>query len=645
MNSYDDNLRESLSQSLAALADQQAALLHGQSLAETDLYHAKGAVLATRDRLEADQRHRDERRSVHQAAQRAYDQSTALRGTLALAKDGSDGAITNTATTAKNLQASADAVMQLAATIGAAMNVASAALYDTELYHQIARVNANLNRVANQARFLALKGTEVSSKCAESIVGALADQGAGVQARLGDLLAQTQADLDGKVAAVNNDETALRASLAEEFTAHNLLREAQARQETMSAMLIGARRTANLDLQVEVASAKQIKLRFSPFQAPVAAGDHAAAPAPHPRNFLAIVPQNLAVQFSTDRAAQLFSKWDGHSGSFTGVQPGESSVTLALDVYGNPVSSDSAYVAFLYIEPSIDYKRYLGNFADYLSIASAPFTPLTALPAPHYAGQGATADQLLLAVADEGQIGSAPSTVLPALEAGAGKLDPLASWLQANGASLDPELALGLDAVVPPFVQLVKADLAAVKEGRPGTGVAAGRDLLKRLASWPEPEVPLTELTALRQLLPELLTLLEQAAAPVRRPAGAVQRLELRCILLDHAIDASLSDPEHKGKLPAYFTLETAQRVAPANYSLAKPLEKAPDGVKVPAGLGQKPVLWYAVDLSPEDKDCFGNPLLPGHRYAPLILATLRSTEPSGWQDRLTILDHVWHRA
>lgn len=641
MNSYDDNLRESLTRSLVTLADQRTALLHGQSQAEAGLYHAKGAVLAARDRLETDQHHRDERRTVHKAARRAHDHATALHDTLVLAKEGSDSAITNTATAAKNLQASADAVMQLAATVGAALNVASAALYDTELYHQIARVNTNLNRVANQARFLALKGTEVSSKSAESIVGALTDQGTNVQTRLGDLLTQTQAGLDVKVAAVNSDETALNGALADEFTAHNLLREAQARQQTMSTMLSNTYRYANMDLRVEVLSAKRIKLHFTPFKAPVATGDKGTPPSPKAKTFLAIVPQNLALPFSTDRATQLFSKWDGVSGCFTPVDPGETTLSLKLDVYGNTITSDSPYAAFLYIEPSVDYKRYLGNFGDYLSIASAPFTPLTPLPGPVYAGRGEQEGQLLLAVADEGQAGSLADAILPALEAGAAELDDLAAWLLANGATLDPELALALDAIVPPFVPLLKAVIAALQDGKTGGGGDI-HALLKLLNELPEPGEPVPQLATLRRLLPDLGILIDRAG--VSR-SQAAPRLELRCILIDHAIDGTLSDPAVTTALPSYFTVETARGVAPSNYVVAHRLDVAPGGAKLPPAFKHKEALWYAVDLGPQGRDSFGNPLLAGHRYAPVILATMHGTDPSGWQDSLTRLDHVWHFA
>lgn len=640
MNSYDDNLRESLAGSLKALSDQQAALLHGRSLAEADLYHAKGAVLAARDRLELDEKHRDVHRAVHHAARRAHDQSAALHSTLMLAKDGSDGAITNAATAARNLAASADAIMQLAASMGAAMNVASAALYDTELYHQITRANANLNRVANQARFLALKGTEVSSKCAESIVGALADQGDGVRKRLDDLLAQTQDGLDSAVAAVNADHTALNSTLADEVTARNQLLAVRARQEAMGAMLAGARRYANLDLEVEVISARQIKVRFAAFKAPAAAGDRGGPPSPNARTFLAIVPQNLAGQFTPDRALQLFSKWNGQPGTFTALEPGESIVTLKHDVYGGVISSTNAYAAFLYVEPGIEYKRYLGNFADYLSIASPPFTPLTPLPAPAYAGAGAELGSVLLTAVDEGQEGGLALAILPELEAGAAELTELAAWLQANGASLAPDLALELDAVVPPFLLLLKADIAALKEGRPGVGAPAIGDLLKLLDGWPLPAEPVAQVAALRLLLPVLGGLVEKAAAPAGHAHPGARRAELRCILVDHAVDAALADPEHKGTLPPWFTPETARQVAPANYLLARLLEEAPAGAKPAAK-----TLWYALNPGPKDRDCFGNPLLPGHRYALMVLSTMRGPDPGGWQDTLTILDHVWHLA
>lgn len=650
MNTYDENLRESLTRSLGALADRQTSLLHGQSQAEAGLYHAKGAVLAARDHLELDQHHRDARRTVHHAARRAYDQSIALSGTLALAKQGSDGAITNAATTATNLQASADALMQLAATLGAATNVASAAIYDTELYHQIGRVNGQLNRIANQARFLALKGTEISSKCAESIVGALVDQGTDVQARLTDLGAQTQAAMEEKVAAVAADETALAEARAAEFSAHTLLREAQVQQETMTAMLDKARRHANLDLRVEVLTARKAKVTFSAFKAPVGQGDRSPPPAVDARTFLAIVPQTQADQFTGDRAAQLFSKWDGQPGAFTAVTPGENLVALTRAVDGAALSGDSAYVAFLYIEPGVEYKRYLGSFGDYLSLASAPFLPHTPLPAPLYAGAapaaaGEKGAAMVLAVADAGQAGGVTAALVADLEAGTTRLETLVTWLHQHGSTLPADLALRLDAVAPPFVTALRGILAALKDGN--VAAAAGdagtlRDLLPILEQSTEPAEPVAEVSALHQLLPELGDLVARLYPADGQATDAAQVLELRCILIDHAVDAGLADPARKGALPPWFSLESAQLVAPANYALARKLEAAPDGIKVPAALKGKPVLWFQVEPGAHGKDCFGNPLLPGHRYAPVLLATKRGPGPAEWADTLTLLDHVW---
>lgn len=673
MNSYDDNLRDSLAGSLGALADQQAALLHGRSRAELELHHAMGAALAAGDRLELDQRQRDERRLIHHAAKRAHEDSIALRGTLALAKQSGDAATANTVIAARNLQASADAIMRLASTVGAALNVASAALYDTELHHQIARVNDQLNRVANQARFLALKGTEVSGRCAEGVAGALVDHGADVEARLGDLLAQALTALNEKVAAVETGETTLGAARAVEVTARARLREAQARQEAITATLTGARRHGNLDLRVEVLSARRIKVAFTAFTTPFAPDGRHPPPAPDARTFLAVVPRSLADQFTSDRAAQLFGKWDGEPGPFTAVAPGEALVTLTRDAYGAAIADGAAYVAFLYIEPSLDYKRHLGSFRDVLSIASAPFVPLTPLPAPAHvgengAGESGKAGHLLLAVADQGQAGGAGATLVAELEAGAARLDGLVDWLRLNGARLAPGLAFRLDGVAPPFAAMLKDIVATLKAGRPVSahGEAKARDLLADLGEArdpADPEAPPPEVTALRGLLEELGGLIGKARAatahvkdvhvkdvhPVRAKDGhtqdAASPLELRCILVDHAIDGGLAGFARDGALPPYFTLETARAAPPANYTLARRLDGAPKGATTPAALKDAVCLWYEVELDAEGKDCFGNPLLPGHHYTPFVLTTMRGPEPGEWGDTLTILDHVWRLA
>jgi|GEM_PF-7043312 len=641
MNSYEENLRASVAKTLSDLTARDADLAAGYLKAQDALYHAKGNVLAADDQLELRHRQRDMRAKADQAAQRALDQAASLQDCLTGAKQGCDNAISNAVTTAANLQASADAVTQLSSSVGGALNLVSASLYDTELYHQLLRVNEHLSLIANQARHLALLGTEVSTKSAESIAVSLSDQGKGLLGQIDALHGKTLADLSASENDIQDSQKALQEAHAQELAAESSLRSSGLRHKAMDGALADAMRWANLSLSATVLSAHQISLSFSPVKLPLWRNKSAQTGQTIPTDaatYLLILPQDRVDQFSSDYAHDLFGKWNGKSGIFTPVSPGESVITLHLDAFGAQVQPGVAYSALLYIEPNAAYKRHVGNYADHLSIATPPFTPQSPLPGPLFAGASAESKQLLLAwPADQHPHG------LQALEAAKERLAPHLAWLLKDGAQLPAAIASALDTVVPPFAASLDTLAEAVKNRDAAASQeanSAAQDLLAQTTDWQDwhhqhdhgAEV---ELNALIHLLYDIGGLLARASAALTQDS-----LSLRCILLDQAADAALAP-----HAPSVFNLSIAQQVAPANTILAKVLEEAPDGAQPPAALKGKGCRWYAVEIADDDNDSYGNQLLPGHRYTPYILASMGDANSGEWADSLTAIDHVWQLA
>lgn len=656
MNTYEENLRDSITLSLAKLSLEEDALKHGHLQAQIAHYHAKGALLAAHDRLELDESRYTARRKAHDVVQRAELQAQNLLATLTQAKQGSDNAIGNVGTAAANLQASADGIMQLASTVGSAMNMASAAMYDTELFHQIGRINDHLNQVANQARYLAVQGMEVASKCAESIAGALADQGKDVQGRLTDLRTKTAEDLDRSVKAVHAVRQQLNDAASDETMAQGGLLDAAARSAAMDGMVLGAVRYANLGLKVEVLSAGSIKVSFLPFKAPFP-DNHVRGngPAPQVETYLAVVPQSRTAQFTNDQAAQFFGNWDGKGPTFVAIQPGEAIVELKSDVYGNRVRAGVACCAFLYMVPSAEFKRHVGNYADHVSIASAPFLPLTPLPHAMHGGPSDKPRRLLLAVAANEQDQDGPSTDgALQLEDGVARLEPHLKWLRRKGAKLDPAFALRMDAVLPPFANALQSAIDALEANDSRAAEAANAEAqaaLGQLSDWQSWVPPDTAASAEFAPIPGLIEELAAHIAKACADPGAKQGknkgdgIELRCILLDHATDPSVGNAAQNGQLPDFFKLSIAEQIAPANYIVAERLAAAPEGAVPPAALEGKPCHWYAADIENDDTDNFGNPLLAGHRYTPFVLATTRGAAPGEWANTLSVIDNVWQFA
>jgi hypothetical protein len=102
---------------------------------------------------------------------------------------------------------------------------------------------------------------------------------------------------------------------------------------------------------------------------------------------VALVPEDKQALLSLGQAEQLYAHASKGSGQFipvtvpTGTTPSVIDFnTNKVDVYCNPLVAGNDYVAFLYIEISSDYKRFIGNFSDMLSVASQSFTLASLLP-------------------------------------------------------------------------------------------------------------------------------------------------------------------------------------------------------------------------------------------------------------------------
>jgi len=648
MNTYEENLRESLSQTLGSLEDSAATLEHGQSLAQQALYHAKGSVLVAQDRLSLEQTRYTQRKRMQQAVQQSGWQAQTLLDTLSQVKQDSDSANGNVLTSANNLQASADALLQLASNIGAALNVASAAVYDSELYRQVVELNHHVNQIANQSRYLALQGMEVAGQCAESIAGALAEQGSDLQGRLIDLQTQTADELTQSAKASQDAEQQAGVAAAAEWTARAVLQQTTERSATMQRALRLAVRYANEDLSVEVLSAKEIRLVF-------AAHDQVSAqPAASGGDYLAIVPQSRAEQFNLDQAEQLFGQRDARVPTFVAVQPGSSTLPLQQDVYGSPIRPGIAYCAFLYWQRAEAEKRQRGAYSDQLSVASAPFVPRTALPPVWYAGRDDNPQRLLLAWTAAGQ-DAADGTQgdVAALIAASAQLEPSLQWLQSEGAQLDPATATLLDAVLPPFADNLQQACDALQNHDPiaadaANAVAQGlwQQLQTASATLSEDQEQQTRINTMRTLLGELALQLAQACASRANPgAPDTPQTELRCMLLDADLDPAQAAGNSQGILPTFFNLELAQQVAPANYLAAQRLDEPPAGIRPPVGLSGQPCHWYAITIDEDACDNFGNPLLPDHVYLPLVLATAPRTGDTAWGDSLSALATRWPTA
>ena len=94
------------------------------------------------------------------------------------------------------MQIASNAISVLASDIGAAFNIATAALYQTDVYEKIQSANSLINEVANEAKRISKSAMNASGSTAEITISEVLAQTTGVKSKIDNLFTSTQAELD-----------------------------------------------------------------------------------------------------------------------------------------------------------------------------------------------------------------------------------------------------------------------------------------------------------------------------------------------------------------------------------------------------------------------------------------------------------------
>jgi len=391
MNTYSENLQATVNDTLAALAAEQARVQALHQANDYKLYYAQQARITTQQAV-------DDLRQVQtlcgvlnqqgQACTIAIGNLQQSAGTVTSAVGASN---TNMATAAANVNIAANAIAALAADIGSALNTTIASLFDTELHRQVQQANSFVNEVANDARELSRLAMDASGRTSEIVAQPLAQQTDAVAAGI-DALAK------GAQAASDSAATQLAAALATatgaaraERQAEGAVRDSASQVTACQATYQSASEQLNFNLKVRAIGPHQVQVSFSD-QLALAPRFRAApaslieVPAVEPRFHLLVLPQNQAATFSLTQAQQLFAnRLPGRIPEVTSSDDGRP-LTLEADVNGQAIVPGTAYVAWLLVELSLGYQRFIGDFTELLSAPSLPFTPLIPLPPAQRAG-------------------------------------------------------------------------------------------------------------------------------------------------------------------------------------------------------------------------------------------------------------------
>lgn len=396
MNTYNENLQQTVVNTLSALALNQSNLDSLKTVAEYTLYYAQGTEISARDKLEGTEADVTTWQNVNNQSLINANQVFNLLTSATEANTDVAVSITNTATAAANVQIASNAISLLASDIGAAFNIATAALYQTDVYEKIQSANSLINEVANEAKRISKSAMNASGSTSEITISEVLAQTTGVKSKIDNLFTSTQAELDkfSKLAITENTHIT-KASKAER-QAEGELSDARREVIAINSAYDNSNNQLNQYLSISVVSGFEITASFAALPLPTFYSAQAGSviiPPATPVYYLTLVPAQNQTMFSIDQVEQLFSQRPaGDNSQFFKVTPdvgvdaagivtrSPSTVPLSYDAFGNAILVGASYVAFLYIELSKEYKQYISNYSELLSAPSQPFTPATTLP-------------------------------------------------------------------------------------------------------------------------------------------------------------------------------------------------------------------------------------------------------------------------
>lgn len=568
MNTYNENLQQTVVNTLSALALNQSNLDSLKTVAEYTLYYAQGTEITARDKLEETEDDVTTWQNVNNQSLNNANQVFNLLTSATEANTDVAVSITNTATAAANVQIASNAISVLASDIGAAFNIATASLYQTDVYEKIQSANSLINEVANEAKRISKSAMNASGSTSEITISEVLAQTTSVKSKIDNLFTSTQAELNKFATLAITENTQITKASKTERQAEGALADAKREVIAINTAYDNSNNQLNQCLSISVVSGSKITASFAALPLPTFYSPHAAVvkiPLANPTYYLTLVPAQNQTTFSIDQVEQLFSQRPANDNSlFVSVTPdvridatgavtrSPTSIQLSSDTFGNPVQAGSSYVAFLYIELSKEYKQYISNYSELLSAPSQPFTPATTLP--------------------------------------------LAQNLEVNPNKTSDATGVTWSTASFTFTPLdSSADTAT--EQTDATAASPTKSKAKSVAAQAE------------------------AAAPVAQIAGAStstnsgSNYEFRCILVEQGGTPDLNllcCPDNRKLSPIYFNLAIAEQVSPANY------------IEVSASSSGD----CEFSFLPSTTDNFGNVIKPNTKYQPYIL-TVATGDPS----------------
>lgn len=619
MSSYNENLQTSVFNSLQALELDQKNMRSKLDASTFTLYYAEGAVITAAEKLQQANQDYTAKQTVQNQAVNCSNISTNLLAAANEQKKYIGQSVTNAAVAASNVQIASNSVLRLSSDMGSIFSILSAADYGTDIYQLALEAYNLMNETAYVAEYTSQLAMEASTLTAEVSSGTVADMAKSTNDSVTGILKVASSEFDSQASVVGADNDALSQASAAEKVAEGVLEYTNAEYKATNQAYTLNNQELNLNLMVpkKLQSAIKYTVSFNAFKAPFPnASTHAGYPVSS--YYIMLVKSSKQTVFNPANADSLLLYPD----RVIAIPPPADKPVITRDIFisdlndadGDALQLGQEYVVFVFTTFTEEYKKAINNFDDYLTAPSAPFTLTNTLNAPIAGKNNVVVEdtgkkQVLNFKLTENREFKVEyrAMFLPDVrnlaagmltEAGLRTIEKEVERMEQIAEKYDPMIT-SAQAEINSLNSTVDALTAQIKVLNAELRKAPNEKQRKKLQ---EEQDDLNEQLA-------------QAQVQLAQANHSLKQLEKEKALATKAIEV-----DFPSQIGFFFNLKIAEQISAGNYTVAIAHAIAVKGSNRAEIVGE-------AQLKPETTDVFGNRLVEGNSYYPVVLAMSAALE------------------
>jgi hypothetical protein len=589
MNTYNENLQSAVVSSLQAQGLDQKTVQSKVNASMFTLYYAEGATITARENLEIALKDMLTAAIVKEVA---VDNSNLSNNLLSSATQGSQYAAlsnSNTSVAAANVQLAANAVVKLSCDIGSIFSIVSSADFGTEIHMQAKEARQLMDNTAYNAELASQLALEACIESSAVSASTVLDRAKSTNGQMNNLLKVLSTDFDNAAQLVATDNATRAAKSTAEKVAEGDFEDVSADYKASFTAYNSLNRSLNLNLRVpfDTITATGFTVKFRAIKSPFER-DKAVAYYPVQNYYVIVVKESKQFTFSISAAEYVLMNQPKRFVPVTLPAKASPTVEVPIDINdfsddegsyvlqdsdGDAITTGTNYVVYVMAVYLDEFKRKINVFDDFLSAASRSFVLTNALNAAQGLIVSAPANDNTLTL-------TFTTDNNPDF-----KIDYRCMFLLKHS-----ELSVGL--LSQKSVEAIKADI----------------EILEEIAEQFDPQID--------QLEARLSQLHQQQVVGNTDASGddetqLQQELDKAVADRQAAISKVVNETPSASQIGFVFNLDIAEQVPAANYTVAAP---------APGQRTNSNSVSWQVTIGPATTDNFGNLLLPGKHYIPVVL-------------------------